>query len=157
MEDRANGHVALMAETHVTFRFVVELDGQAAGAFMECTLPTLEWEVEEVKEGGVNGYIHQLPGRRKSARLTLKNGLGNNALMRWALDQLGKEKHVVHFERKSVTLKLLDSHGEPVVTWLVERAYPMKWTGPVLKTSDNTIAIQTLELACGRVVVEVAA
>ena len=58
------------------FRFVVSVDGEAIGAFTECALPTVEWETEEIKEGGLNTFVHQLPGRRKANKITLKNGVG---------------------------------------------------------------------------------
>jgi hypothetical protein len=35
----------------------------------------------------------------------------------------------------------------------IEQAYPVKWTGPTLKTDDNTVAIQTIELACGEITI----
>lgn len=61
----------MITHTHAAFRFVVDVGDKRQGVFTECTLPTVEWEVEEVKEG-LNSYVHQLPGRRKAARITLK-------------------------------------------------------------------------------------
>lgn len=83
-------HVAIHNEAIPTFRFLVEdsVNKDLLGVFTECTLPTIEWELEEVKEGGLNHYIHQLPGRRKAARLTLKNGLGRGKIMTWFLECL---------------------------------------------------------------------
>lgn len=138
----------MRALTNATFRFVVDMDGQAQGAFTECTLPVIEWEVEEVKEGGLNTFTHQLPGRRKGAKITLKNGVGSSALVDWYVDAMSEK-----FQRKSLTVNLLDSQLKTVMTWEIADAYPTKWTGPQLKTSDNSIAIQTLELACGEVTV----
>ncbi|MBK8932716.1 MAG: phage tail protein [Chloroflexi bacterium] len=37
------------------------------------------------------------------------------------------------------------------MTWDIEAAYPVKWSGPQLNSGDNTIAIQTLEFACGSI------
>jgi phage tail-like protein len=139
---------SMRALTNATFRFVVDMDGQAQGAFTECTLPVIEWEVEEVKEGGLNTFTHQLPGRRKGAKITLKNGVGSSALVDWYVDAMSEK-----FQRKSLTVNLLDSQLKTVMTWEIADAYPTKWTGPQLKTSDNSIAIQTLELACGEVTV----
>jgi len=129
------------------FRFVVNVDGIDFGAFTECTLPTLEWEVEEVKEGGQNTYIHQLPGRRKSAKVTLKNGVGNaDLMMDWYSSQLeGK------FKRHEVTITLYNSMLVPKMVLAIHGAYPSKWTGPNLKSDDNTIAIQTLEMTCSSI------
>lgn len=139
----------LSKSSHAAFRFVVDVAGERQGVFTECTLPVIEWDVEEVKEGGLNVYTHQLPGRRKAVKITLKNGVGTDDLMTWYMNTMTEE-----FSRKTVTLALLDSKREMVMTWHIEDAYPVKWTGPQLKSSDNSIAIQTLELACGEITVE---
>ena len=131
---------------HANFRFVVEIGGDKQGVFTECTPPTIEWEVEEVKEGGLNSHVHQLPGRRKGARLTLKNGIVTGKMQEWYFSTMSPSKEL----RKTVLITLLDAkEKKAIMTWEIEEAYPIKWTGPQLKTSDNTIALQTLELACG--------
>jgi phage tail-like protein len=48
---------------------------------------------------------------------------------------------------------LLDLTHQPLMVWNIQDAYPIKWTGPQLKSDGNTIAIQTLELVCGEVTV----
>jgi len=133
---------------NAAFRFVIDVEGTTQGAFTECSVPTIEWEVEEVKEGGLNTFIHQLPGRRKGARLTLKNGVGTHELVDWYIDTMQES-----FKRKPVSVSLLDIMLEPVMTWHLADAYPVKWSGPQLKSSDNSVAIQTLELACGEITV----
>lgn len=141
----------LLSHSEITpaFRFVVTIDGIAVGAFTECTLPNIEWDVEEIKEGGLNTYIHQLPGRRKSAKVTLKNGIGvGKQLLNWYARSLNEK-----FVRHKVTITLLNSLLIPIITLDIQDAYPVRWTGPQLKTDQNTIAIQTLELACGEIVV----
>jgi phage tail-like protein len=130
-----------------SFRFVVKLDGNPVGVFMECSLPNIEWDVEEIKEGGLNTYIHQLPGRRKSAKITLKNGVGRSKdLIQWYTQSMSEK-----FKRRKLTVSLLDSTNKPVMTLDIKDAYPIKWTGPNLKSDDNTIAIQTLEFGCGEI------
>ncbi|MEZ4661668.1 MAG: phage tail protein [Caldilineaceae bacterium] len=58
---------ALLGQTHAAFRFVVEIGQDKVAAFTECTLPVLDWQIEELKEGGQNMFVHQLPGPRKTA------------------------------------------------------------------------------------------
>ncbi len=129
------------------FRFVVSVDGEAIGAFTECALPAIEIEVEEIKEGGLNTSIHQLPGRRKAAKITLKNGVGvAQSLMDWYIKTLSED-----FSRRKVTINLLDAKLKTTMTWDIQDAYPSKWDGPQLKSDENTIAIQELELICGEI------
>ena len=139
----------IRSQANPAFRFVVDVGGERQGAFTECTLPTLEWEVEEIKEGGLNHFVHQLPGRRKATKITLKNGIGKNELVRWYIQGI---KEIV--ERKPISIMLYDPSHNPIITWSIKDAYPVKWTGPQLKTDANTIAIQTLELVCGEISVD---
>lgn len=139
------------AEQKVTvtpaFRFVVSVEGEAIGAFTECALPTVEWETEEIKEGGLNTFIHQLPGRRKASKITLKNGVGvAQNLVDWYIDSLTED-----FSRRQVTIELMNSKLETMMTWDIGGAYPTRWSGPQLRAGDSTIAIQELQLACGEV------
>lgn len=138
----------LRALTNATFRFVIDVEGEAQGAFTECTLPIIEWDVEEIKEGGLNTFTHQLPGRRKGAKITLKHGVGTSELMNWYVDTMNES-----FTRKPMTVTLLNAKYQSVMTWHINDAYPTKWTGPQLKSSENSIAIQSLELACGEIMV----
>ena len=134
---------------NAAFRFIVEVDSIPLGAFTECTLPTLELETEEVKEGGLNSYVHQLPGPRKASKVVLKNGVGiATELMAWYLKTMRGE-----FTRRSVTITLLSPRMLPIMAWSIEDAFPNKWTGPNLKSDDNTVAIQALELVGGDITV----
>lgn len=131
------------------FRFVVQIDGINQGAFTECTLPAIEWEIQEVKVGGLNTTVPQLPGRRKAAKLTLKNGIGSGELLQWCLETMSET-----FTRRAITVKLYNVKHEPLLSWHIADAYPVKWTAPQFKTDANAVAIQTLELACGEITVE---
>ena len=136
-------------QTFAAFRFIVDVEGKTQAAFTECTLPVVDWELEEVKEGGLNTYTHQLPGRRKAAKITLKNGVGKSELVDWFIQTLSE-----NFTRKSVAVSLLDLSSKPLITWNLAEAYPVKWTGPQLQSDSTSVAIQTLDLACGEVSVK---
>jgi phage tail-like protein len=138
-------------DPHVSFRFVVEIDGIRQGVFTDCTLPNIEWESQEIKEGGLNTYTHQLPGRRKGAKIVLKKGLIRDALLDWYGDMMSERFEGV---RKTVNITLFNAQHGAVIKWSCENAYPTKWSGPDLKTQDNAIATQTLELACAGVTFE---
>ena len=69
-------------DPHLGFRFGVVIEGIPQGIFTECTLPNIEWETQEIKEGGLNTYTHQLPGRRKGAKVTLKKGLLKESILK---------------------------------------------------------------------------
>ena len=139
-EDQLRGAV------NAAFRFVVSVEGEGQAAFTECTLPTVEWEVQQVKEGGLNTFVHQLPGQRKPGKLQLRNGVGQSAILDWYLASMEGTP-----ARKAVTIALLDAEKQTVLTWHLDGAFPTKWQGPQLKSDAKTVAIQTLELVCGEI------
>lgn len=139
----------LYSQSHVGFRYIIEIDNDRLAAFTECTLPTIEWELEEIKEGGLNTYVHQLPGRRKSSRLTLKHGIGKSALFTWYMETVSEQ-----FTPKNISITLLDVTGTGVAAWNIEQALPVKWSGPQLKSDSNSVAIQSLEFVCANVTVD---
>ncbi len=134
------------------FRFTVEIDGMNWGAFTECTLPIIELETEQVKEGGLNAYVHTLPLAIKPSIITLKNGLAAlQSLNEWTADILQGT-----ITRKSITVKMLDLKSEPYMTITLKDAFPRKWTGPQLRTDSNLAALHSIEFAGGELTVEFA-
>lgn len=129
------------------FRFVISIDDSAVAAFTECTLPTMEIETEQVKEGGLNTYAHTLPGSCKPGQITLKNGIGViKDLQGWYVKTMKGQ-----FTRKRISVTVLSAKLEPVFTLDINDAYPTKWSGPQLRTDDKSVAIQTLVLSCGEI------
>lgn len=131
------------------FRFLVEIDGINEAVFTECSLPAVEWDTLEIKEGGKNEFVHVLPGRRKAAKVTLKSGLGTSGLLKWYKACMSEG-----WVRRKVTVRWLDVAHEEVMNWQLQGAFPTKWASPSFKTDDNTIALETLELACEEITVE---
>jgi phage tail-like protein len=136
---------------HAAFRFVVQIEGIEGATFTECTLPELEVELEEQKEGGFNTGTHMLPGRVKSGSVVLKRGLASGSgLLQWYVDVLqGK----VAESRRQVSISLYNDHNEEVMRWDFIGAYPHKWSGPTFDAASQEMAVETLELAFERVMV----
>lgn len=136
----------------VDYRFAIEIDARRLGAFTECSLPSLEWDVEQIAEGGLNHFVHQLPKTRKQVRVTLKRGLADGReLLEWYLPCLQGR-----FIRKDVTIHLFGYYrgqNRTVFSWTITRAFPTKWSGPQLQSSGKSVAVETLELAGSEVLV----
>jgi phage tail-like protein len=126
------------------YNFAVEIEGLVAGGFSEVTGLDVELEVQDYREGGVNGFIHKRAGPAKYvSNLVLKRGMTDNkVLWNWYWN-------VIHgiVDRKNVSILLLDEAGVEKVRWNFEQAYPVKWTGPDLRATSNEVAIENLELA----------
>lgn len=132
--------------TAPTFKYLIELEGISVAAFQECAGLTLEREVETYAEGGLNEYVHILPGRMgggAKGNITLKRGVTeSHALWNWYQKgvQDGNVKQV------NASILLINLAGEVVRRWDFTNVIPIKWIGPDLKADSDQIAVETLEL-----------
>jgi phage tail-like protein len=51
------------------------------------------------------------------------------------------------FKPSDILITLLDEADQPVAIWNVVQAYPLKWSVTDLKATENSIMIETIELA----------
>src|SRR5690606_34223174 len=70
--------------------FIVEIDGKAAGRFTQVNGLQVSVEVEEVTEGGQNGFVHKLPGRMSWPNIRLTRGITqNDVFLKWLNESSG--------------------------------------------------------------------
>lgn len=132
-----------------TSTFLVEVDGSPVGRFTECHGLEVEVEVETFQEGGVNGYVHKLPGRMSWPNLVLKRGVTfDDSLFGWFNSAAGStfaaEGKAV---RKTVGITLISATGERLRTWRLYDAIPIKWSGPTFAVDDGSVPTEELEVA----------
>ncbi len=132
----------------VGFHFEVkfELDGATDNdvRFQEVAGLTAELGVETLQEGGENRFAHRLPGRAKYGNLTLKRGLTTDTAL---LDWFEAAVEGLAIEPVDVTVSLLNEQHEPLMSWSVTRAWPVKWSVSNFNAQNNAIVVDTLELA----------
>lgn len=126
-----------------TRKFYVEISNIAAAVFSEVSGLDAEVEVQEYPEGGQNDFVHKLPGRMKFTNVTLRRGM-TNSLDFWDWFNSARTGKV---DRQQIGIVLFDESGAERRRWTLERAYPVKWVGPGLKSEDNSVVIESLELA----------
>jgi phage tail-like protein len=113
-------------------------------AFKEVSGLQIETEVFEYREGGVNDYIHRLPGPTKSGNIILKRGIApTQEFMEWYEKILAGniECHDVIISMHELEVR------DPIIKWKVNQAWPCKWSGPNFVAGDNVVAVESLELA----------
>jgi phage tail-like protein len=134
----------LRDDPYMAFSFVVEIEGLLVGGFSEVSGLESEIAVEEYQEGGLNNYVHKLPGPAKYPNLVLSHGLTD-------IDSLWTWYHEVSrglIQRKNGTIILLDRRRVPAMWWNFRQAYPVKWVGPRFNASSATeVAVEQVELA----------
>lgn len=130
------------SDPFIAFRFEIEIDGLPVGGFSECSGIRLETETEDYIEGGLNTHTRKFPTRTKQANITLKRGIVSRDLWEWyyALVQ-------GNGDLRTGSIIVRDPSGaDEVMRWEFRRAFPCKWTGPDLNSTQNQVAVETLEL-----------
>jgi phage tail-like protein len=130
-------------DPYTAYNFLVEIEGLIVGGFTEVTGLQVEVQVEEYREGGLNEYVHKLPGpTRYPQNLVLRHGLTDiDSLWSWHQDVCqGK------VQRKNGSIYLLDRLGLPAMWWDFSDAYPIRWTGPELRAANSAVAVESVEL-----------
>jgi phage tail-like protein len=125
------------------FNFLVEIDGITRAGFQECSGLDVSLDPVEYREGGEPITPRKLPGLAKYANITLKRGLTDDQEL-WEWIQQGVQGET---ERKNGSIILLDAHGEEQSRWNFRDGWPTKWTGPSFNATDNSVAVETLEIA----------
>lgn len=99
---------------------------------------------EEIAEGGENRFKHKLPLKTRYSNLVLKRGLlVNSELAHWCHEAIDN----FNIKPANITIKLLNEKHEPLVTWNVVHAYPLKWNVSDLNAEESKMVVETLELA----------
>ncbi|BBE17103.1 hypothetical protein AQPE_1252 [Aquipluma nitroreducens] len=104
----------------------------------------VELETEQIAEGGENRFKHKLPVSTRYPNLVLKRGIKvDSALTKWCRDALE------NFDIKptNITISLLNENHEPLMTWNVVHAYPLKWSVSEFNAEKSQLAIESIELA----------
>lgn len=131
----------------VGFCFSLSLEKSDA-AFQEISGISKEWDLEEVRGGGENNFKYRLPTVCKFQNLVLKRGIVNKTspLTNWCKKILdgGLAQPI---KPKDVTVSVLDSKGKACRSWHFTKAYPVKWTVSDLKSQENSLLIESVELA----------
>ncbi len=138
----ATGVLGVRLDPYQGCNFLVEIEGLLAGGFREIRGIESSVDIKEYAEGGVNDYVHKLPGPVKHSNLVLSRGLIDLDTM-WAwYDEVSRGIIV----RRNMTIMLLDARRLPALWWDVREALPVKWSGPTLNAESDTIATETIEL-----------
>ena len=127
----------------VSLRFRVSVYGMQLGDWTKCEGLTVEYEVEEYKEGGANEFVHRLPGRAKYQNIKLSSPVdADTCQVMQYLTAVQKD-----LKRDVGVIELHDAADQPLMKWTLRGVYPVKWTGPTMDLSSTSVAIEALELA----------
>lgn len=127
------------------FHFQVDWgEGNAIG-FTEVSGLDVEIEPIPYRHGASPAYHKtQQPGLTKYSNITCKRGTfkGDNKYFEW----WKKNFLFNNAERRDLVISLLNDDHEPIITWKVASAWPIKIQSTDLKADGNEIGIESMEL-----------
>lgn len=123
--------------------FDVRLDDAALPTFTAVDGLSAEFEIEEVKEGGNNEFVHRLTGRIKYPNLKLTRAVDSHS-----------PKLAAWFTKTSdgapgsgtAVITAYSGDLKPIAKWTLRGALPVKYTGPSFTATGTAIATESLEL-----------
>jgi len=136
------------------FHFTVEWkdDDKENVSFSEVSGLNMSTTAIEYREGSDKEYTTlKMPGLRKYSNITLKRGsmAADNGFFEW-FNSINNNT----VTRRNIKIMLLDQDHNPVITWNVANAFPVKYDGGSLNASKGEVLIESVELACESFTVE---
>ncbi len=139
------------------FRVTVDRFGAAnsvRAGFQEISGMGIEMTIAEYRNGNeLENHVRKIPGVYKVSDVTLKRGvIGTLDFFTWIRETRDGDQTI----RRNVVIELMDETGDnPVMTWTLFNALPMKHTAPTLNAKGGTdVAIEELVLSCESLKVE---
>jgi len=138
----------------LSFRFLVEIDGITVGGFSEVSGFEETIETEDYKEGG--GYfVHKLPKGIVQSTLKLKRGMSlDDELWRWFSSCKNAILNGKPLKKKQINIRVFEGNVKEEqeqnerkqIYFTFNHAYPVKWSGTTLNATNNSVAIEELEI-----------
>jgi len=130
----------------VSFFFELSFGGDDA-AFEEVSGISKEMHVEEVASGGENRFKYRLPTASTSQNLVLKRAMvTSSSLVNWCASCIDGGL-VNPIKPRDVSVTLLDADRKACVKWTFHNAYPVKYSVSDLNSQQNSLVIESIELA----------
>lgn len=128
-------------------RFTVSIDGQDL-AVARVSSPQLPADRDSLR---LESLGDRLPlawsGAPACGAVVLERAFdGDTTLYAWRRRAATHDVEAQHAATRDVQITVLDAAGAVVATLLLQRAWPVRWSGPVLDANDAQVATESLEL-----------
>lgn len=117
----------------------------ARGLFSECSGLEATMEPQVIQEGGRNYGAVQRAGRVTFATVILKRGVSKTQHAWQWFDFVARQGK--HAHRMRVQIILQDNAGNPLLTWVLRNALPVKFKAPDFNATAGEVGIEELHLA----------
>jgi phage tail-like protein len=127
------------------FHFKATFGSRGEMAFQEVSGLDTEYDVVEYRAGDNPDYSRvKLPGLRRGSDVTLKKGMFKSDSALFDYFNVFSGDSII---RERVTIQLLDEEHNPMFTWTLSNAFPLKVSGTDMNAQKSEIAVQEIVLA----------
>jgi phage tail-like protein len=127
------------------FHFKATIGNKGEIAFQEVIGLDTEFDVIEYRAGNsVDFSTVEMPGLRKGSDITLKKGVFKSDSSLYDYFNSIKMNTI---SRQTVTIQLLDEANNPVMTWTLVNAFPVKVSATDLNAQNNEGAVEEIVFA----------
>ncbi len=128
---------------HFKVSFLSEITELGDTMFQSVSGLNVTVETEEYAEGGENRFVYALPKRTKYPNLVLKRGVFRDSeLIKWCKNALEN----FEFKPLDMQVSLLNEKHEPLYTWNIIQAFPVKWSVTDFNAEESKLLVETFEL-----------
>jgi phage tail-like protein len=134
------------------FYYRVTIGDDDSHAFSEVSGLSIEYETITYRDGlSCKEGAKYMPGLGTAVNLTLQKGVvrADSYLLTWI-----NTVNLNTVEKRDIKIDLLDEKEQPVVSWTVTKAFPIKLDAPSFNANSNEVAIESLELMANDLKVE---
>jgi phage tail-like protein len=138
------------ADISAADRFLLEVDQVEIGVFREVSGLQVTVDVQDLAEGGQNGFSHKLPSRMSWPNITFKRGLTqSDALFDWLQKSSGEgfAGNNNQLTRRTGAVTVLDYEGNRLRAYDLIDVFPVRWKGPDFSVGSNAPLEEELEIA----------
>ncbi|ELZ32525.1 phage tail tube protein gp19 [Halogeometricum pallidum JCM 14848] len=126
------------------FRFLLEIDGITQAGFSQATIPEVQTELVEYRNGDDSATNRKLAGRTAYGNLTLQTGVTDSMeLFEW---RKGVTDGQVDDARRNIAVVVLDEEGNAGPRYEFTNAWPRQYDAPDLNATENNVAIESIEI-----------
>jgi phage tail-like protein len=136
------------------FNYLVSFDGgEVFGGFSDVSGIGSEIKIAEYRNGNEKeNHVRKVAGVHTIADTTLKRGIVDSESL-W--DWIRQTRTNGPAAQKTVTITLLDEAQQPVQSWILRGAVPMKYTGPTLAgKGGGEVAMEEVVLSAQAIEIE---
>jgi len=143
-QSRLDASSKLLLDPEGNMIFALEIDNIEVANFIECSGLKSSTEVFEIQEGGLNEYVHKLPGQTRWENIVLRHGVTSDVtLQRWREEVTEDKFHA----RRDGAIVIKRLNGLEVRRYTFKRGWPVAWEGPAFNANGADLAIEMFEIA----------